>query len=103
GSDPDAAIYYLARMLEAGEQPLYVARRLVRFASEDVGNADPHALLVAVAAMQSYDLLGSPEGELALAQCVLYLACAPKSNAAYTAFGQAKAVVRQRLHLPVPL
>ncbi|MEL7028767.1 MAG: replication-associated recombination protein A [Pseudomonadota bacterium] len=86
GSDPDAALYWLARMLTAGEDPLYLARRLVRMAVEDVGLADPQALAVANAAKEAYDFLGSPEGELALAQCALYLATAPKSNAAYTAY-----------------
>jgi putative ATPase len=85
GSDPQAALYYLARMLTAGEEPLYVLRRLVRFASEDVGLADPQALVQCLAAKDSYDFLGSPEGELAIAQACLYLAVAPKSNAAYVA------------------
>jgi len=86
GSDPDAALYYLARMLDAGEDPLYIARRLVRAAIEDIGMADPQALVVANAAKDAFDFLGSPEGELALAQAALYLATAPKSNAAYTAY-----------------
>src|SRR5207244_2985426 len=94
GSDPDAALYWLARMLESGEDPLYVARRLVRFASEDVGNADPAALTLALAAKDAYHFLGSPEGELALAQAALYLAVAPKSNAVYTAFGEAQQALR---------
>ena len=85
GSDTDAALYWLARMLAGGEDPLYVARRLVRFAVEDVGLADPQALVQALAAWDTYERLGSPEGELALAQCVIYLGTAPKSNAAYTA------------------
>jgi putative ATPase len=85
GSDPQAALYYLARMLVAGEEPLYVLRRLVRFASEDVGLADPHALVQCLAAKDAYDFLGSPEGELAIVQACLYLATAPKSNAAYKA------------------
>jgi putative ATPase len=85
GSDPDAALYYLARMLTAGEEPLYVLRRLVRFASEDIGLADSNALIVTLAAKESYDFLGSPEGELAIAHACLYLAVAPKSNAAYAA------------------
>jgi putative ATPase len=85
GSDPDAALYWLARMLVAGEQPLYILRRLVRFASEDIGLADSNALVVALAAKESYDFLGSPEGELAIAQACLYLATAPKSNATYVA------------------
>jgi putative ATPase len=89
GSDTDAALYWLARMLAGGEDPLYIARRLVRFASEDVGLADPQALVQALAAWDTYERLGSPEGELALAQCVIYLATAPKSNAAYRALGAA--------------
>ena len=91
GSDPDAALYYLARMLDAGEDPLFLARRLVRMASEDIGLADPQALVIANAAKEAYDFLGSPEGELALAEAVVYLATAPKSNAIYTAY---KAAVR---------
>jgi putative ATPase len=91
GSDPDAALYWLARMLAGGEQPLYIARRLVRMAIEDIGLADPNAVHQALAAKDVYDFLGSPEGELALAQAVIYLATAPKSNAAYTAFGAAQA------------
>ncbi len=90
GSDPDAALYWLARMLSGGEDPLYIARRLVRMAVEDIGLADPSALLQANAAKDAYDFLGTPEGELALAQATVYLACAPKSNAAYKAFGAAK-------------
>src|SRR4030095_6210284 len=90
GSDPDAALYYLARMLVAGEDPLFVARRIVRMAIEDLGLADPEALHQALAAKDTYDFLGSPEGELALAQAVLYLAAAPKSNASYKAFGAAR-------------
>ncbi len=89
GSDPDAALYYFARMVDAGEDPLFLARRLVRMASEDIGNADPQALQVALAAKEAYDFLGSPEGELALAQVVVYLATAPKSNAVYKAYGAA--------------
>jgi len=95
GSDPDAALYYLARMLDAGEDPLYLARRIVRMASEDIGMADPQALVVANAAKDAYDFLGSPEGELALAQAVLYVATAPKSNAAYVAFGRAKRTAKE--------
>jgi putative ATPase len=102
-SDPDAALYWLARMLEAGEDPLYVARRLVRFASEDVGNADPVALTVTLAAKDAYHFLGSPEGELALAQATVYLAMAPKSNAVYVAFDAARDDVRERPAEPVPL
>jgi putative ATPase len=87
GSDPDAALYWLARMFAGGEDPRYLARRLTRFASEDVGLADPQALVQALAAWQAYERLGSPEGELAIAQCVVYLATAPKSNALYRAHG----------------
>jgi putative ATPase len=90
GSDPDAALYWLARMLAGGEDPLYIARRLVRMAIEDIGLADPNALLQAIAAKDTYDFLGSPEGELALAQTTIYLALAPKSNAAYVGFGGAR-------------
>ncbi len=95
GSDPDAALYYLARMLDAGEDPLYVARRVVRMAIEDIGLADPQALVVANAAKDAYDFLGSPEGELAIAQAVIYVATAPKSNAAYSAYGQAVRVAKE--------
>ena len=102
-SDPHAGLYWLARMLAAGEDPLYVARRMVRFASEDVGNADPRALTIAVAAFQAYHQLGSPEGELALAQCCAYLATAPKSNAVYEGFGRAIAEVESSGSLPPPL
>ena len=102
-SDPDASLYWMTRMLDSGEDPLYVARRLVRFASEDVGNADPRALTLTLAAKEAYDFLGSPEGELALAQATLYLALAPKSNAAYVAFNEAKADVQERPSEPVPL
>ena len=94
GSDPDAALYWLARMLGGGEDPRYIAQRLVRFASEDIGLADPQALPQALAAWEAYERLGTPEGELAIAQCVLYLGTAPKSNAAYTALGQAKAAAK---------
>ena len=86
GSDPDAALYYLCRMLDAGEDPLYIARRVVRMAIEDIGLADPQALVICNAAKDAYDFLGSPEGELAIAQAVIYVATAPKSNAAYTAY-----------------
>ncbi len=103
GSDPDAALYWLARMLSAGESPHYIARRMVRFASEDVGMADPLALQTALAALQAYDFLGSPEGELALAQAAVYLATAPKSNSIYTAFGSALADARKHGSLPVPM
>src|ERR1044071_5301078 len=95
GSDPDAALYYLARMLDAGEDPLYLARRIVRMAVEDIGLADPQALVITTAAKDAYDFLGSPEGELALAEAVIYVATAPKSNAAYTAFGAAKRVAKE--------
>jgi putative ATPase len=93
----------MTRMLESGEEPLYVARRLVRFASEDVGNADPEALTLTLAAKEAYDFLGSPEGELALAQATLYLALAPKSNAVYVAYNEAKEDVAERPAEPVPL
>jgi putative ATPase len=102
-SDPHAGLYWLARMLAAGEDPLYLARRLVRFASEDVGNADPQALGLAVAAFQAYHQLGTPEGELALAQCAVYLATAPKSNAVYEGFGRAMDEVDRSGSLPPPL
>ena len=102
GSDPDAALYYLARMFDAGEDPLYIGRRLVRMASEDIGMADPHALVVANAAKDAYDYLGSPEGELALAQACIYLATAPKSNAAYAAFKQATRAAKEHGSLPPP-
>jgi putative ATPase len=95
GSDPDASLYWLARMLEGGEEPLFIARRLVRMASEDIGLADPQALGVALAAYQTYQLLGSPEGELALAQVTIYLALAPKSNAAYLAYQASRAVAAE--------
>ena len=103
GSDPDAALYWLARMLEAGEDPLYVARRMIRFASEDIGNADPMALQVAMAAMQAFHFIGRPEGELSLAQAAIYLATAPKSNAVYRAYGKVKSVIGETGTLPVPL
>ena len=95
GSDPDAALYYLCRMLDAGEDPLYIARRVVRMAIEDIGLADPQALVVANAAKDAYDFLGSPEGELAIAQAVIYVATAPKSNAAYAAYGEAMRVAKE--------
>jgi putative ATPase len=103
GSDPDAALYWLARMIEAGEDPLYLARRMARFASEDVGNADPQALSVAMAAMEAFNFLGPPEGYLALAQACVYLSCAEKSNAVDVAYGQASADVRKLPEYPVPL
>lgn len=102
-SDVDASLYWLARMLYAGEDPLYIARRLVRFASEDIGLADPQALAVALRAKEAYDFLGSPEGELALAEAVVYLASAPKSNRIYVAFGQAMKEVEESPYEPVPL
>jgi len=102
-SDPDGALYWLGRMLMAGEDPLYIARRLIRFASEDVGNADPQALAVAVAAKQAFEFIGLPEGELALAQSVAYLACAPKSNSLYTGYAKVKEVIEKTGYLPVPL
>jgi putative ATPase len=95
GSDPDAALYYLARMLDAGEPPLYIARRVVRMAIEDIGMADPQALVIANAAKDAYDFLGSPEGELAIAQAVIYVATAPKSNAGYVAYGAAKRAAKE--------
>ena len=103
GSDPDAALYWLGRMLESGEDPLYIARRLIRFASEDVGMADPQALQVAVSAMQAFHFIGLPEGNLALAEAAVYLATAPKSNALYTAFQGVRKDVRELENLPVPL
>jgi putative ATPase len=103
GSDPDASLYWLARMLEAGEDPLFVLRRMVVFASEDVGNADPRALQMAVAALQAFQLVGLPEGRIILGQAVSYLATAPKSNAAYLGIEQALAEVRRSGALPVPM
>jgi len=102
GSDPDAALYYLARMLDAGENPLYIARRVVRMAIEDIGLADPQALLVTNAAKDAYDFLGSPEGELALAEAVIYVATAPKSNAACAAFGKAMRTAKEAGSLSPP-
>ena len=102
-SDPDGGLYWLSRMLAAGEDPLYVARRLIRFASEDIGNADPSALPLALAARDSFQMLGSPEGELALAQAVTYLATAPKSNATYKAYKEVMADIKKTGSLPVPL
>jgi putative ATPase len=102
-SDPDAAVYWLARMLEAGEDPLYVARRLVRFASEDVGNADPQGLVVAVAAKDAVHFIGMPEGSTALAQAAIYLATAPKSHAVYKAYGRAAHDAHEQIAEPVPL
>ncbi|MFJ5486869.1 replication-associated recombination protein A, partial [Hansschlegelia beijingensis] len=102
GSDPDAALYWLARMLDAGEDPLYLARRLIRMASEDIGLADPQALTVAIAARDAYEQLGTPEGELALAECVVHLATAPKSNAVYVAYKRARAAAKEHGSLPPP-
>jgi putative ATPase len=102
GSDPDAALYYLARMFDAGENPLYIGRRLVRMAVEDIGLADPQALVIANAAKDAYDYLGSPEGELALAEACIYLASAPKSNAAYTAFSAATRAAKENGSLMPP-
>src|SRR5512140_3793489 len=102
GSDPDAALYYLCRMLDAGEPPLYIARRVVRMAIEDIGMADPQALVIANAAKDAYDFLGSPEGDLAIAQAVLYVATAPKSNAGYAAFGAAMRTAKQAGSLVPP-
>ena len=103
GSDPDAALYWLVRMLDGGAEPKYLARRMVRMASEDIGLADPRALRMALDATEVYERLGSPEGELALAECVIYLAVAPKSNAAYKAYKAARAFVKQDGTRPVPL
>lgn len=103
GSDPDAALYWLVRMLDGGTDPRYLTRRLIRMASEDIGLADPRALRMALDAAEVYERLGSPEGELTLAQCVLYLAVAPKSNAAYKAYNEAKAFVKKDGTRPVPM
>ena len=102
GSDVDAALYWLARMLAGGEEPLFIARRLVRFASEDIGLADPQALVQALTAKEAYEFIGSPEGELALAQCVIFLATAPKSNSSYRAFNSASAAARETGSLMPP-
>lgn len=102
GSDPDAALYWFCRMLEGGEDPLFLARRLIRVASEDVGQSDPQALSLAIAASDAYQMLGSPEGELALAQVVIYLALAPKSNATYVAFEEAMSLAKETTHLNPP-
>jgi putative ATPase len=103
GSDPDATLYWLGRMLIAGEDPLYILRRMIRFASEDIGNADPHALLLTMAAQQAFHFIGLPEGELALAQAAVYLATAPKSNSLYVGYGQTKDLINKTGYLPVPL
>ena len=102
-SDPDAALYWLARMLESGEDPLYIARRMVRMASEDIGLAEPDALEVTIAAMQAFELLGPPEGHLALAQAAVYLSLAPKSNAVYKAYGTVQDDLQNTMAEPVPL
>jgi putative ATPase len=102
GSDPDAALYWFARMLEGGEEPLFLARRLIRMAVEDIGLADPQALPLAIAAKDAYEMLGSPEGELALAEMVVYLALAPKSNALYTACSKARSEAAKTSHLAPP-
>ena len=103
GSDPDAALYWLMRMLDGGADPRYIARRLIRMATEDIGLADPRALRLALDAAEVYERLGSPEGELALAECAIYLAVAPKSNATYVAYKSARAFVRQDTTRAVPL
>ena len=103
GSDPDASLYWLGRMIEAGEDPLYIARRMIRFASEDIGMADPQALPIAVSAMQAFHFVGLPEGTLALAQAAVYLATAPKSNALYVAYQEVERDVREAPNMPVPL
>jgi len=103
GSDPDAALYWFTRMLDGGADPRYLARRMIRMASEDIGLADPRALRLTLDAAEVYERLGSPEGELALAECLVYLAVAPKSNAVYTAFGAAKSFVKHDTTRPVPL
>jgi putative ATPase len=103
GSDPDAALYWLCRMLDGGADPLYMGRRMIRMASEDIGLADPRALQLALDAVETYERLGTPEGELALAQAVIYLACAAKSNAVYVAYGRARAFIAEDGSRPVPL
>ncbi|MEK7206350.1 MAG: recombination factor protein RarA, partial [Pseudomonadota bacterium] len=103
GSDPDASLYWFARMIDGGCDPLYIARRVVRMASEDVGNADPRALALALNAWDVQERLGSPEGELAIAQAIVYMACVPKSNAVYTALGKAMKDAREQGSLEVPL
>ncbi|HZF80902.1 MAG TPA: recombination factor protein RarA, partial [Rubrivivax sp.] len=103
GSDPDASLYWLARLLDAGADPRYAARRIVRMAAEDIGLADPRGLRVALDAAEFYERLGSPEGELALAQAVVYLAVAPKSNAVYTAWGAVRALIKSDGTRPVPM
>ncbi|HRH70069.1 MAG TPA: replication-associated recombination protein A [Flavobacteriales bacterium] len=103
GSDPNAAVYWLARMVEGGEDPLFIARRMVILASEDIGNANPNALLMATTTMQAAQMIGWPESRIILSQCAIYLACSPKSNASYMAIGAAQAMARDKRDLPVPL
>ena len=103
GSDPNAAVYWLARMVEGGEDPMFIARRMVILASEDVGNADPNALLMATTSMQAAQMIGWPESRIILSQCAIFLACAPKSNASYVAIGAAQAKVQASGDLPVPI
>jgi putative ATPase len=103
GGDPDGSLYWLARMLDSGEDPLYIVRRLIRFAAEDVGLADPYALTLCINARDTYHFLGTPEGELAIAESVVYMACAPKSNAIYSAYTQAREDAGKHGSLPVPL
>lgn len=103
GSDPDASLYWFTRMIESGEDPLFIARRLIRMASEDIGLSDPQALPLAIAAKDAYEMLGSPEGELALAEAVVYLALSPKSNALYTAYNESKALAGETSHLNPPM
>ncbi len=103
GSDPDAALYWMCRMLDGGADPLYVGRRMMRMATEDIGLADPRALSLAIAAVETYERLGTPEGELALAEAVIYLACAPKSNAVYVAYNRARAFIAEDGSRPVPM
>jgi len=103
GSDPDAAVYYLARMLDGGEDPIFIARRLIILASEDISNADPRAISVAIAGLQAVEAIGLPEGAITLSQVTTYLASCPKSNASYMALHKAKALVEQTRTLPVPL
>jgi putative ATPase len=103
GSDPDASLYWMCRMLDGGADPIYVGRRMIRMATEDIGLADPRALALALDAVATYERLGSPEGELALAECVIYLACAAKSNAVCTAYSAARAFIREDGSRPVPM
>jgi len=103
GSDPNAAVYWLARMVEGGEDPLFIARRMVILASEDIGNANPNALMMATTTMKAVQMIGWPEGRIILSQCAVYLACSPKSNASYVAIGAAQQLVKERGDLPVPL